>query len=139
MADAGELRRDRLSRLVAARRKDLGLSVSAAARAAGINRATWSALERGERDTEEYLYSGIERAIAWAAGSIGVILAGGDPRPLTVTREPILDVEAQLRKIRDNPERSRHLRTWAQSQLDQLAAIREADQAEAEERDRRAG
>lgn len=60
------------------RRRALGLSVSAAARKAGINRATWTAIEDASRDTETYNYGPVERVLDWAPGSIDDIVAGGE-------------------------------------------------------------
>jgi hypothetical protein len=71
--------RERLGQAIAARRKALGLSLSAAAKIAGIDRGTWTATERATRQTEEYTYAGIERALQWVTGSVERILAGGEP------------------------------------------------------------
>jgi hypothetical protein len=71
--------RARLGQLIEQRRKTLGLSLSAAARAAGINRATWVGTERVTRRTAEYNYVAIERVLGWAAGSVDAILAGSEP------------------------------------------------------------
>ncbi len=76
---APELDRARLAEAVERRRKMLGLSISAAARAAGIDRATWTGTERGTRRTEEYNFAAIERALGWAPGSVDAILSGGAP------------------------------------------------------------
>ena len=73
--------RTRLGQRIADRRRELGLSVSAAARLAQINRATWTGTETASRRTEEYVYGGIERALQWAPGSIAATLAGGNPTP----------------------------------------------------------
>lgn len=88
--------RTRLARMVEDRRKSLSLSISRAAREAGIDRGTWTGLERGSRQTEEYNYAGIERALKWASGSIDDIVAGGEPtvqqaaaaEPAPAGREP---------------------------------------------------
>lgn len=80
--DAPEDAHDRLAELVKTRRKGQGLSVSAAARAAAINRDTWTDFENGTRRLREYNYAGIERALDWGPGSIDSILAGGDPKPM---------------------------------------------------------
>lgn len=81
--------RVRLGQLVSEQRKRHSLSVSAAARAAGIDRGTWTGLEKGIRDTEDYMHVRIERVLGWAPGSIDTILAGGQPAPaVTSGREP---------------------------------------------------
>ncbi|MET0492889.1 MAG: hypothetical protein ABW000_07125 [Actinoplanes sp.] len=69
-----------LSRVVRDRRLEMGLSVNAAAKHAGINRLTWTAIEDGSRRTQEHNYAGVERALQWAAGSIQQLLSGeGQP------------------------------------------------------------
>src|SRR5688572_10056200 len=125
--------RERLGELVKEHRVEAGLSVSAAAKAAGIHRTTWDALEKGDRETESYNYGPVERVLRWRAGSIESVLRGGTP---TVLDQPVqsgnTDLERELRGIADNPRRSPQLRDWARSQLVQIAAIRAAAKAEAE-------
>ncbi|MDM4722792.1 helix-turn-helix transcriptional regulator [Micromonospora sp. WMMA1363] len=95
-----ELRqRDRLASLVRSRRMELGLSVSKAAQAAGIDRATWTYLENGSRRTAEFNYAGIERALQWKAGSIGGVLGGRQPE--LAAPEPEVDEELEL--VRTDP------------------------------------
>lgn len=132
-----------LGQRVLTRRKELGLSVSAAARQASINRATWSAIERGERETEEYIYGSVERALNWQPGSIDAILSGKNAEPATPTvpsvpRHDEFGAMAEwLRRIANNPNRAAPLRAWAASQLDQIARIHAEDQAEARARGER--
>jgi transcriptional regulator with XRE-family HTH domain len=71
--------RERLADRVRKRRLELGLSVRAAAKAAGVDRATWGSLEDSTRATRTQYFAGIERALEWAAGSCEVILDGGEP------------------------------------------------------------
>jgi transcriptional regulator with XRE-family HTH domain len=71
--------RGRLGDRIRTRRRALGLSVSRAARAAGINRATWTAVEDGSRETEPYNFGPIERVLGWTDRSIDNVLAGGEP------------------------------------------------------------
>lgn len=98
MADPDQ-QRTRLGQLVEQRRKTLGLSLSAAARAAGVNRATWVGIERLTRRTAEYNYAVIERVLGWAAGSVDTILTGGEPtalakdRPRPSSPQVVTDVE----------------------------------------------
>jgi hypothetical protein len=83
-------------------------------------------MERGQRATEEYIYGGIERALAWTPGSIDDILSGDDPTTLAGARtppEPESDVETRLKAIRDNPDNQPHLRRQAQAALDLIYAI----------------
>lgn len=74
-----EPNRERLGHAIESRRKAMGLSLSAAARLAGVDRATWTGSERGTRQTETYNYASIERALKWVPGSVETVLAGGDP------------------------------------------------------------
>lgn len=128
-----------LGQRVTEQRKALGLSISSAARRAGINRATWSALERGERETEEYIFAGVERALDWDTGSIDAILRGDPPAP-TRAAEPtppvpdLMAMEDEIRAIIANPNRSEALKIWAEALLDQIEKLRRANQAEAEAR-----
>lgn len=58
--------------------------MSAAARAAGINRATWTRLEDSDGGIQDYIYGAVERVLGWAPGSIDEVLDGGDPTPAKV-------------------------------------------------------
>lgn len=77
---------ERLAEAVKNRRLKLGLSARSAAMAAGINRATWGSMEDNTRRISEHLWSGVERALSWAPGSVQTVLAGGEP--LVIQREP---------------------------------------------------
>lgn len=92
--------RERLGQLVSDRRRTLGLSLSAAARAAGLDRATWTGMERGTRRTEEYNYASIKRALKWDTGSVDRILAGGGPVPQDPARPvPQIDLAYEIRQV----------------------------------------
>lgn len=71
--------RHELGKLVSQGRQELGLSIRAAARDAGVDRATWTALEEGSRVTQDRHYAGIERALEWPVGTIRAIVAGEHP------------------------------------------------------------
>ena len=71
-----------LGTTVRRRRITLGMSISKAAREAGISRATWTAVEDGSRETEPYNYGLVEKVLGWAPGSIEAVLAGGEPTEL---------------------------------------------------------
>ena len=71
--------RTRLATFVKKRRRELGLSVRAAADRGGVARGTWTALEDGSRRTSDSNYAGVERALFWTTGSIEAILAGRKP------------------------------------------------------------
>lgn len=72
--NAGETAQQRLARRVRQRRMELGLSVRAAAKVAGIDRDTWSKLEDGTRATQDRNYNAIERTLEWPQGEIDSIL-----------------------------------------------------------------
>ncbi len=80
--------RNRLAELVTLRRRELDLSVRAAADIAGIARNTWIGVEDGSRRTADNNYGGIERALKWQTGSIAAVLAGGIPTPLGTQTPP---------------------------------------------------
>lgn len=91
--------RDRLAKAIEARRLALGLSASAAARTASIDRATWSSAEKGERDTLPHNWAGIERALRWKPGSIATTLNGGEPSPVEDD-----DVDEEIELVRSDPK-----------------------------------
>lgn len=93
--------RERLAQLIAAYRKRRGLSVRAAAGAAGIDRMTWTAAEKGTKRTAEYLYGPIERVLGWAPGSVDEILAGGEPTELPEEPAPRPQPRAEPKRERD--------------------------------------
>lgn len=76
-----ESSRRRLANAMADRRRELRLSVRAAAQRAGIDRATWTAAEAATRRIAEYNYAGVEAALDWEPGSVDQILAGRPPTP----------------------------------------------------------
>jgi transcriptional regulator with XRE-family HTH domain len=69
----GDTDRRRLAQLVKQQRQNLGLSVRAAAKNAGVDRATWTGLEEGSRETQDRQFAGIERALDWPPGTIDQI------------------------------------------------------------------
>lgn len=99
---------------------------------AGINRATWGALERGDRETEDYVFGGVERALKWAPGSVDAVLAGGEPAVTTEAKpeDPWGEKLDRVRQVANNPDRSPGLRAWAQRQVDDIEAILAAAKAE---------
>lgn len=82
------------------RRQELGLSIRAAAKAAVVDRATWTALEEGTRTTQDRHYAGIEQALQWPTGTIQAIVSGEHPwlEQLASTSTPDLldDTERQI-------------------------------------------
>lgn len=67
-----------LAGAIIARREELGLSKSAAARLAGVSRPAWDSWESGTVPFDSK-WASIERALQWERGSIRAILAGGAP------------------------------------------------------------
>lgn len=81
-----DMREDGVTRLagaIAQRRRELGMSVTKAAKIAAINRDTWSDAEAGRRLLHVHNRAGVERALQWADGSVDVILEGGEPAATT--------------------------------------------------------
>ncbi|MFI8962079.1 hypothetical protein ACIGO8_08180 [Streptomyces sp. NPDC053493] len=78
--------RQRLAEAAAARRRELTLSVAAAAEAAGLAKDTYKRVERGLpiRDSG---YIKIDKALRWAPGSAAAILEGA-AGAITVERSP---------------------------------------------------
>ncbi|WP_158566473.1 helix-turn-helix domain-containing protein [Micromonospora craterilacus] len=124
-----------LGELVRQRRENLRLTIDAAATAAGISRGTWINLEGDARQTHPHNYAGIEHALMWAPGSIRAIRNGGSPTPLDAgIHDELAHVERVVRSISTNPNRSERLRGRADSILEQIRSLREAEQREARER-----
>ncbi|MEU8334875.1 helix-turn-helix transcriptional regulator [Micromonospora tulbaghiae] len=121
-----------LGTYVRERRERLGMTVIEAAEHAGVARGTWINVESDSRKTLPHNYAGIERALRWAPGSVRSILAGGSPTPLE--GPDLAQLEQAVREISANPNRSAPLRQWADSLLEQITRLREADQQEARER-----
>src|SRR5438445_2109735 len=65
-----------------ARRRELGLSQSRAAKLADVTRSTWVNWETGAAVPYDSNYVKIERALGWEPGSVYAILGGGQPQPL---------------------------------------------------------
>lgn len=93
---AEEEPRQRVARLVKEGRLKLGLSLSAAARRAGVDRATWTGVEKAVRIPRDAQAAAIERAVGLPADTIMSILEGR-PSP---GRESNLPVDPELRKTR---------------------------------------
>ncbi|MBM0277224.1 helix-turn-helix domain-containing protein [Micromonospora tarensis] len=106
MDEAGQ--REHLAKAIETRRIELGLSGAAAARAAGIDRATWTSAENGTRRTAEHNYAGIERALQWKPGSIRAVLGGGEPMTLDPSASEPVDEEIEL--VRTDPRLTADMR-----------------------------
>lgn len=128
--------RQRLQQEIARRRKELGLSVSAAARAARIDRESWNGAESGTRTTLDYIYGRIEAALRWRPGSVEAILTGGESTILgedEAPPPPRRDLEGELRSIRDDPTMPEGLRRMAALQLETIDALLTAAKRAAED------
>ena len=90
--DTDETPKDRLARLVHARRLELRLSVRAAAKAAGVDRNTWSSLEDGSRVLQDRNYAKIEEALSWPTGEILRILTPGSAAADAAARRRIAEM-----------------------------------------------
>lgn len=80
------------------RRKQTGLSQSAAARKAGVARGTWRAWEKGESEPFDYNYANIEHAMGWQAGSVELAISK-HRKPVVAPRR--IDVD----RLRDQTEK----------------------------------
>lgn len=123
---------ERLARYLQERRRELRLSVRAAAQAAGIDRATWTSAESAKRRTAEYHYAGIEAALQWEPGSIDAVLAGGEPTKRITQSPPAADEEVEL-VLRD-PRLTDRMKARI---VDMIYARRERDRAAGLEETRR--
>lgn len=88
--------------VLTARRKQLGLSQSAAARKASVDRMTWRAWEEDRSTPQDYNYVKIEHALEWEPGSVEAKLSQGR------TPEP-----AQSRAERDELRDETEQQMWA--------------------------
>src|SRR4051794_35231684 len=86
--------RRRLGWLVTERRKALGLTKAAAARAGGVNVITWTKVEVGE-SVRDVTYAAVDRALGWVPGDAEAALSGSTPRVQEDARDVTLtDSEA---------------------------------------------
>jgi hypothetical protein len=72
---------ERLAEIVRDRRTGLGLTITAAAHAAGLSKDTFKRVENGET-VRENSYMNVDDALRWQVGSCRAVLAGGDPQRL---------------------------------------------------------
>jgi transcriptional regulator with XRE-family HTH domain len=105
-------------------RGELGLSMSAAARAAGVHRLTWRAWEKGESTPEDYNYANIERALQWAPNTVAALIEGRRPatnpvgssgavaKILAATEGELDELQQVFAKYRGEEEGDR-FRVWA--------------------------
>jgi transcriptional regulator with XRE-family HTH domain len=125
-----ETAQQRLARLVKARRLQLHLSVRAAAKAAGVDRNTWSSLEDGTRVLQDRNYAKIETALQWPTGEV--------PRILSAPAQSEAEAVRQRFVAMSREELAMHILDFAEARgakeaadlLEQILAVR----AEAQQR-----
>lgn len=106
LLDMAEVPRVILGMTMAQRRRQLGLSITKAAAAAGIDRATWTSAENGTRTIAVHNRAGVERALGWAAGSVDAVLEGSEPADLPPPTSPVSDdpkLAAEVERIQGLP------------------------------------
>jgi transcriptional regulator with XRE-family HTH domain len=86
-----------------ARRQELGISQSAAARQAGVSRGAWRAWESGEAIPQDFNYVRIETVMQWEAGSAELAVLGRR-KPVVVRRrierdQPRDETEVEMVKL----------------------------------------
>lgn len=96
--------REELGQLVRQQRQRLGLSIRAAARQAGVDRATWASLEDGTRATRDHHWANIELTLDWPSGTIDTIMSGQHPA-----------IERHGPELRDDGERQ----IWSMELVDE--------------------
>lgn len=84
--------------IVEQRRLDLGLSVAAVARKAGINNVTWRRVENGAPILAHNLAK-VEKALCWPAGYLSSVLSGDEVVPYEDTPQ----TEVPNRRSTDEP------------------------------------
>lgn len=84
----GDAHRVVLGQLLQRERVRRGLSVRGAAKQAGIDRATWLAVEEATRVPYPHKAALMEPVVGWGPGSFDSVLRGGDPLPLVEEERP---------------------------------------------------
>lgn len=113
----------RLAIAVKNRRVKLGLSVRAAAKAAGVDRNTWSSVEDSSRVLQDRNYGKFEAALQWPDGEIERVLG---IKKLAPSSAPACSAEPRLSDEEIIAMDSRSLASW----FIQLAASEGKDAAE---------
>lgn len=121
--------RRRLGDLVAARRKELGLSKEAAARLAGISSITWKRIEDGA-EVRDAKYASASAALGWEPDAMelnlktGRIPRGSGPAEDFLTDAPDPVIETMLETIRaQHPD---WVYAWAARVVEERRANRSA-------------
>lgn len=71
-----------------ARREQLAISQSRAAKLANVSRTTWVNWEQGNSAPERFNYTKIERPLKWEPGSVQAVLDGHEPQPVRDEHSP---------------------------------------------------
>lgn len=127
--DTDEVPQHRLARLVKERRLKLKLSVRAAAKAAGIDRNTWSSLEDGSRVLQDRNYAKVEEALNWPTGEILRILSPGSAAADAAARQRIVEmswaeIAIRIADVVETPAEEGGGPEEAGRQLDSIFAIK---------------
>ncbi|GGM26534.1 hypothetical protein GCM10011608_09110 [Micromonospora sonchi] len=131
----------RLGQHVQRRREQLGLTQAQVQAAGGPSTATLRNIENATQASyRSSNLRALERVLEWPDGTIDAILNGNErPTAAAPRRTPLLaEHEPELRQLATNPDISEHLKAWAQSILDQIEQLRQAEQRDAAERGRAA-
>lgn len=133
----------RLGRHIVRRRDQLGLTQAAVHAAGGPSTATQRHLENGTQTSYRgALLRQLERVLRWPDGTIDSILDGATPPgDVQLDADVLAELERrepELRRTAVNPNRSEPLKAWARALLHQIEQLREAEQHEASESERRA-
>src|SRR5438552_2082975 len=92
----GGLDRRRLAQAVKRERTRRGLSVRAAAREAGVDRATWAGVEDESRLPQDAKAALMEPVIGMGPGSFDALLSGGEPTPVIEREAEPVDPEDRI-------------------------------------------
>jgi transcriptional regulator with XRE-family HTH domain len=86
--------RERLGALVRAERLNRRLTQKRAAEIAGFSESTWSRIENGRTDSDDYedaTLIGVDDVVRWERGSARKVLEGGNPTPSPVLTQEQAD------------------------------------------------
>ena len=125
--------RARLAKIVKRERTRRGLSIRAAAAEAGVDRATWTAVEEATRVPQPHKAAQMEPVIGLGPGSFENILAGLDPIWIDQGDQRDLRSDPDYLKWRND---FRKLRAKGYSGAEAVAALTDEDQRDVQDADR---
>lgn len=102
--DGPDLRR-RLADLMDDRRIELDLTWEEVARRAGVAGLTLRRVRSGESTLSRRTAAKIDRALEWQPGSVEGILAGGEPIPIQMDKQPLTERQKALKRLYESYER----------------------------------